>query len=154
MSIRVVDEFAYLADAAAAHLNLCGEAEAETVFASEDEIRAVNQAQRGVDAPTDVLSFPALTLQAGKYPPFTAQAFPYETDPESGRVFLGSIMICESVAKKQAVEYGHSERRERGYLFLHGLLHLLGYDHLEEEDRRVMRAAEEAVLAIADLPRA
>lgn len=154
MSVLVPSEFAYLADAAAAHLRLTGEAEAETVFASEEEIRGVNKRQRGVDAPTDVLSFPALSLKAGEYPPFTAQSFPYEVDPESGRVFLGSIMICESVAKKQAAEYGHSERRERGYLFLHGLLHLLGYDHIEEEDRRVMREAEEAILAIAGLPRA
>ena len=154
MSIRVLDEFAYLADAAAEYLRITGEAEAETVFASEEEIRTVNRLQRGIDAVTDVLSFPALTLKAGEYPPFTAGNFPYEVEPESGRVFLGSIMICESVAKRQAIEYGHSERRERGYLFLHGLLHLLGYDHMEEEDKRIMRVAEEAVLQIAGLPRA
>ena len=154
MSVRVLEEFAYLADAAAEHLHLLGEAEAEVAFATEAEIRTVNRLQRGIDAPTDVLSFPALTLSAGQYPPFTAQNFPYEVDPESGCVFLGSIMICEAQARRQAVEYGHSERRERGYLFLHGLLHLLGYDHIEEEDRRVMRAAEEAILAIAGLPRA
>ncbi|MDE7395973.1 MAG: rRNA maturation RNase YbeY [Clostridiales bacterium] len=153
MSVKVIDEFAFLADACAAHLALSGEAEAETVFATEEEIQAVNAQQRGVDAPTDVLSFPSLSLTAGTYEPFTAQNFPHEVDPENGRVFLGSILICESVAKKQAEEYGHSERRERGYLFLHGLLHLLGYDHMEEADKRVMRAAEEAILQRAGLLR-
>lgn len=154
MSVLVsLPEFAPIADACAAYLRLAGEAEIETVFGSEEEIRAVNRQNRGVDAVTDVLSFPCLSLSAGSYAPFTPQNFPLDCDPESGRVFLGSIFICERVAARQAEEYGHSERRERGYLFLHGLLHLLGYDHIEEDDRVRMRAVEEAVLAKIGLTR-
>ncbi len=154
MSLHVSEpEFAPVADCCAAHLGLCGEADVEVVFGSEEEIKAVNAKERGVDAVTDVLSFPALTLQAGEYPVFSAQNFPFDSDPEHGHVFLGSILICDAVAKKQAAAFGHSEARERGYLFLHGLLHLLGYDHIEDADRAKMRAAEEAILLSIGLSR-
>ena len=70
----------------------------------------------------------------------------YDIDPKTKKLFLGDIIICEDVARKNAQEYNHSFERELCYLIVHGFLHLLGYDHMEEEDKTVMRAYEEAVL--------
>ena len=95
-----------------------------------------------------MLSYPALT----EIMPLTADNYPFDGDGE-GRVFLGSVVICRAVAERQAAEYGHSAEREETYLFTHGLLHLLGYDHIEEEDRRVMREAEERVLSAIGITR-
>lgn len=138
-----------LARAAFVALNLSGEAEVEAVFVTAEEIRALNARTRGVDRETDVLSYPALS----EIKPFTAGNYPFDTDPETGKVGLGSIVICLSRAESQAEEYGHSVRREVGYLFVHGLLHLLGYDHEREEDKRAMREAEERTLAACSLAR-
>lgn len=150
---EVAELFSEIADAAYSRLSLCGEISAELVFCSAEQIREINSAERGIDKVTDVLSFPALNLTPGDYPRFTREKFPFDTDPESGRVNLGSIVICEEVAASQAEEYGHSEEREKGYLFLHGLLHLLGYDHIEDSDRTLMRREEEAVLSLVGLER-
>ena len=129
-------------------LSLSGEASAEVVFADEEEIRELNAGTRGVDKVTDVLSYPALT----EIMPLTADNYPFDGDGE-GRVFLGSVVICRAVAERQAAEYGHSAEREETYLFTHGLLHLLGYDHIEEVERRVMREAEERVLSAIGITR-
>ena len=139
-------QYGHIAAATCAHFRVEGGAEVELIFCTPDEIRALNARMRGVDKETDVLSFPALTLHAGKYAPFTAENFPFDINPESGRVLLGSVAICNEVAERQAEEYGHSLSRERGYLFLHGLLHLLGYDHVTDYDKKAMRKAEEDIL--------
>lgn len=123
---------------------------AEIVFESEDGIRALNREKRGVDAVTDVLSFPALDGIRGRA--VTAREFPCEAD--CGRVFLGSVAVCRERAAEQAREYGHSLARELNYLAAHGLLHLFGYDHEEEEDRRGMRAKEEEIMERLGLGRA
>lgn len=124
-------------------LALDGEAYVELIFMDEDEIHTLNLETRGVDRATDVLSYPNLD----KIMPFTRENYTFDYDEDRGAVFLGSIVICESIAKKQALEYGHSEKREKSYLFLHGLLHLLGYDHIEEADKIKMRQVEENILA-------
>lgn len=124
-------------------LNLSGDASVELVFYDEQEIRELNFQTRGIDKSTDVLSYPNLE----NIMPFTRQNYPFDFDEEAGSVFLGSIVICEQIAKQQAEEYGHSTVRERAYLFLHGLLHLLGYDHIQETDKVIMRQKEEAVLS-------
>ena len=141
--------FAAAAAEAFAALGLAGEAEVEVTFVGEAEIRELNARTRGVDKATDVLSFPMLDA----IKPFTAANYPFDVDPASGRVSLGSVVICEAVALRQAEEYGHAAEREKTYLFTHGLLHLLGYDHIEEEDRRLMRAAEERVLSAIGITR-
>ena len=146
-------EYARIADFAASFLGLEGQIIVELEIVSEEEIHALNLAERGVDKPTDVLSFPSLELNRGEYKPFTAKNFPLDFDPETKCVFLGSIVICDSIATMQAEEYGHSVERERGYLFLHGLLHLLGFDHIDESDRAKMREAEESILSLAGLKR-
>lgn len=120
-----------------------GNATVELSFVSSDEIRELNRSARGVDRETDVLSFPALD----EIKPFTKKNYPFEYDPDRGSVELGSIVICRDVAEAQAKEYGHSVRRETCYLFTHGLLHLCGYDHIEESDKKVMREKEEVVLS-------
>lgn len=123
-------------------LKLSGDCCVEVDFVSEEEIRELNAETRNIDRVTDVLSYPALD----EILPFTEQNYPFEYNTETKQVGLGSIVICEAVAKSQAEEYGHSEERERAYLFLHGLLHLLGYDHIEEDDKKLMREKEEEIL--------
>ncbi len=130
------------AGAAFEALGLSGDAEVELVFADKDEIRELNLRTRGKDAVTDVLSYPML----GEIKPFTQENYPADYDGETECVTLGSIVICDAVATEQAEEFGHSVERERAYLFLHGLLHLLGYDHIEENDRAAMREKEELIL--------
>ena len=146
-------DYAHVAKIAYETLGLEGEICVELEIVSSGEIHALNLSERGVDRPTDVLSFPTLTLNAGEYAPFTAENFPFDFDPDSKCVCLGSIVICDEIASRQAEEYGHTVERERGYLFLHGLLHLLGYDHIEDADREKMREAEEKVLTLAGLKR-
>ena len=123
---------------------------AELVFADEEEIRATNAAQRGVDAVTDVLSFPTLEDIKGKA--LKREEHPFEID-EEGNLFLGSIMICEQRAKEQAEEYGHSYEREFGYLVCHGLLHLFGFDHIEPEEEKIMTETAERIMTAAGITR-
>ncbi len=123
---------------------------AELVFTDEEGIRKLNAETRGKDAVTDVLSFPNLDGILEK--PIRKADFPFDAD-EEGNLFLGSIVICRKRAAEQAEEYGHSLRRELYYLAVHGLCHLLGYDHEREEDKAQMRAREEKILAAMDIPR-
>lgn len=145
--------FRAIANTASEYLGLKGQAEVELVFCSKEEIRSVNYKMRGVNSVTDVLSFPYLSFAAGEYKAFTAENFPHDVNPDTGRVSLGSIMICLDVAKAQAEEYGHGLEREEGYLFLHGLLHLLGFDHMTDLDKSEMRKAEEGILCVMGLKR-
>ena len=107
-------------------------------------IRIINKESRDLDKATDVLSFPMFQLEAGN-PPADWSEY---TDPESGLVPLGDMCISLERAVAQAKEFGHSTRREVGYLTIHSMLHLLGYDHLDEgEQKRQMRGREEAIAA-------
>ena len=140
--------FQELAAATVSSLALKGEAYIEVDFVTEDEIRQINASNRGVDRVTDVLSFPALS----EIKEFSRENYPYECNGD-GEVMLGSIIICSEVAKAQAIEYGHSEKRESCYLFTHGLMHLLGYDHETEDEKKEMRTAEEKVLSACGIKR-
>lgn len=116
--------------------------EIDVLITSDGGIRAVNREMRGVDKPTDVLSFPMFALAPGDKPS-AAQA-----DPATGLVPLGDMMISWPHVAAQAKEYGHSNRRELAYLTVHSVLHLLGYDHLDEGPMKAqMRSREEAILA-------
>ena len=107
-------------------------------------IQIINRTSRDLDKPTDVLSFPMFQLEAGNPPTDWVE---YQ-DPASGLVPLGDMCISLERAGAQAKEFGHSLRREIGYLTIHSMLHLLGYDHLDEgEEKRKMRGREEAVAA-------
>ena len=122
---------------------------AELVFTDEEGIRELNKRTRGKDAVTDVLSYPNVELSGGA---IRGAEHPYDLD-EAGRLFLGSIVICRRRAEEQAKEYGHSLHRELYYLAVHGLCHLLGYDHETEEQKAVMRAREERVLRAMGITR-
>jgi probable rRNA maturation factor len=103
---------------------------------------------RGVDRPTDVLSFPEFDLTPGEYPDAE------DADPGTGLIPLGDMVISMEHVAAQAEEYGHSRKRELAYLVIHSVLHLLGYDHLDEgPQKRKMREREEAILAQLDIQR-
>ena len=102
---------------------------------------ALNRTTRGVDSITDVLSYTSLDGIKGRV------LVPDDclTELEGKYIFLGSIVLCEEKIREQAKEYGHSEEEEREFLIVHGLLHLFGYDHMTEQDRKEMREKEKEI---------
>ena len=114
--------------------------ELSVTFVDLDEIHELNKIHRGVDSPTDVLSFPQFEDVC-------------EEAPEEGEICLGDVVICRAKAAQQAEEFGHSFEREILYLFVHSVLHLLGYDHMEDDEKRVMRTREEKIMEHIDVLR-
>ena len=122
--------------------------EVNVLVTDDAGIRRVNLDMREMDAPTDVLSFPMFDLTPGDKPSLE------DADPATGLVPLGDMCLSLERARAQAEEYGHSDRRELAYLAVHSVLHLLGYDHLDEGPMKTqMRGREEAVMDSLDLPR-
>lgn len=121
-----------------------------SVLITDDEgIRQINSEQRGIDRPTDVLSFPMFDLTPGQHPGAS------DADPETGLIPLGDMVISLERAQVQGEEYGHGLDREISYLAVHSVLHLLGYDHLDEGEQKArMRDREEAILTALGLTRA
>ena len=115
-------------------------------FASEETIQETNKEFRDIDKVTDVLSFPALDLESPGDLSGIEEGDPAYFDPETGELILGDIMICVKRACEQAEEYGHSIKREIAFLITHSLLHLLGYDHMEDEERLVMEDKQKKIL--------
>ena len=116
----------------------------DVLLTTNEGIREINLEQRQIDAATDVLSFPMLELTPGVPPTGEGED---ELDPETGLCCLGDMVISVERAKEQAAEFGHSIQRELAYLAVHSVLHLLGYDHLDEGPQKArMRAREEAIL--------
>ena len=111
--------------------------EISVTFVPLEEIHELNREYRQVDSPTDVLSFP--------------QFDDLDELPEEGEIMLGDVVICSDRAKEQAEEFGHSFEREIIYLFVHSVLHLLGYDHMEEDEKRIMRRREEEVIELQEV---
>lgn len=136
----------------------CKDLEVNIDFVSKRKIKELNHKFRNKDAVTDVLSFPNL-LEVGREnmqliaDNLTRENFIHEINPDSQCVFLGDICICKSVAFKHAKEYANSRLREMTYMAVHGLLHLLGYDHILEEDKVIMRKTEEKIMKHVDLER-
>ena len=115
--------------------------EVDVLLTNDSGIHAINREMRQVDRPTDVLSFPEFDLTPGQLPGAE------DADPGTGLVPLGDMVISMEHVAAQAKEYGHSNRRELAYLVVHSVLHLLGYDHLDEGPQKArMRAREEAIL--------
>ena len=122
--------------------------EVDVLLTDDAGIREINRQMRGVDRATDVLSFPELELRCGQVP--TAQ----DADPGTGLIPLGDMALSVERAAAQAEEYGHSRRREIAYLTVHSVLHLLGYDHMDEGEMKAqMRRQEEAILALLGISR-
>ena len=122
--------------------------EVDVYVTGDAGIQELNREMRQVDRPTDVLSFPEFELTPGELP---GQE---DADPGTGYVPLGDMAISLERVKAQAKEYGHSNRRELAYLAVHSVLHLLGYDHMDEGEQKArMRAREEAIMAVLGLER-
>ena len=118
--------------------------EINVLVTNDKGIRAINMGSRNIDKATDVLSFPMFSLEAGNPP----EDWDTYLDAETGLCPLGDMAISLERAIAQAKEFGHSVRREIGYLTIHSMLHLLGYDHLDEgEQKAQMRQREEAIAA-------
>ena len=116
--------------------------EINVLVTNDSGIHAINKASRNIDNPTDVLSFPMFQFSPGVLPDDLTDYL----DPETGLCPLGDMAISLERALAQAREYGHSVRREIGYLTIHSMLHLLGYDHLDEGKQKMqMRAREEEI---------
>lgn len=136
----------------------CKDLEVNVKFVSSEDIKKLNSEFRNKDTSTDVLSFPNL-LEYGKEnmqliaDKLTKENFVMDIIPESGCIFLGDICICKKVAYKHAKEYGNTKMREIVYMAVHGLLHLLGYDHMIDEDKKIMREMEEKIMTAIDLGR-
>ena len=122
--------------------------EIDVELTDDGGIHAINREMRQVDRPTDVLSFPEFELTPGELPG------PEDADPGTGYVPLGDMVLSMERVKAQAKEYGHSNRRELAYLAVHSVLHLLGYDHMDEGAMKAqMRTREEAIMAVLGLER-
>ncbi len=111
-------------------------------FVDESTIKKINNEYRNIDKITDVLSFPQYENPAQ-----------IKEDANLGCIILGDVVICDKVAKMQAEQYNHSYEREIIYLFTHSIFHLLGYDHMDEQERKEMRNAEEKVLKKLNISR-
>lgn len=107
-------------------------------------IHNLNLSTRGVDRATDVLSYPTTDIVAGEM--LDLDKYKFDIDPMDNSLLVGEIFICNQVAKLQAKKYNHSYRREFCFLFLHGVLHCLGYDHIDEQDRVVMEELQTKIL--------
>lgn len=119
---------------------LSPQTEVDITLVDDAAIHELNRTYRGIDRPTDVLSF---ALDEGEEEP--------EVDDDEIEHLLGDVIISASTAVRQGEEYGHGLEREMTYLAVHGMLHLLGYDHMEEKDKLIMRKREEEVLRRLDL---
>ena len=120
-------------------------------FVSREKIQEINKEYRHKDKVTDVISFRmldnVLTTKINK------SNYPYDYDRETKKIFLGEIFICYDVAVEQSKEYGHSVEREINFLFAHGLLHLCGFDHEDDEERKLMNEYEDKIMAKSKLLR-
>jgi len=123
------------------------EAEVSLTICDSDSIREINREFRDKDSVTDVLSFPMLEYDTpGDFEGLDEKS-PDAFNPETGEVMLGDIIICIDRVRSQALDYGHSERREFAFLIAHSMLHLLGFDHENKDDEGVMFARQEEILS-------
>lgn len=121
--------------------------EVSLVLVDNDEIKEINSSTRGINKETDVLSFPMLEYENGKVfkEMYTNYEFP-QSDFDGEELVLGDIVLSLEKALEQSKEFNHSYEREASYLVVHSVLHLLGYDHMEDEERKIMRTREEEIL--------
>ena len=126
------------------------EAEVSVTVVDDKEIQEINKTYRNIDKATDVLSFPMYQYEkAADFDNLDDSAF----NPESGELLLGDIVISAEKVTAQAKEYGHSKEREFAFLLVHSMLHLLGYDHMEEEERLVMESKQKEILELNNYKR-
>ncbi len=119
--------------------------EVNLLITDNDEVLVLNKETRNIDSPTDVLSFPAIEFD--KPADFSKiEDNDFNFNPESGELVLGDIVISYDKVLEQSEEYGHSHQREFAFLIAHSMLHLFGYDHMNEEERKTMEIDQESIL--------
>lgn len=128
--------------------NVTIDSEVSIYFVDNQEIRKINKEQRGIDKETDVLTFPIVNFYKGKI-----NVEPGDIDMENGLLILGDIVVSLEKAESQRILYGHSIEREILFLITHGIYHILGYDHLDEETEQEMICKQEDVLSKLNLKR-
>ncbi len=133
-----------LLDAVYSVLKQTDNLKAELLFYNSFDMQALNRETRNIDKVTDVLSYPTLDGIKGEI----IKKKDHFDLVEDGHILIGSIVLCEEKIKSQAKEYGNTYVQERNYLIIHGLLHLLGYDHIDEKDKLEMRSKEKEILKI------
>ena len=124
------------------------EAEVSVLLTDNDRIHELNREFRGIDRPTDVLSFPMCDYDTPGDFDWLGEHGDDCFHPESGELLLGDIVISVEKVREQAEAYGHSEKRELAFLVAHSMLHLFGYDHMEDEERKIMEAKQEEILKL------
>ena len=122
------------------------EAEVNVSLTDNQAIQEINREHRQIDAPTDVLSFPMVDYEAPSDFDHVEDAVEDYFNPETGELMLGDIVISVDKVEEQAEKYGHSQTRELAFLVAHSMLHLCGYDHMEEEERLLMEARQNEIL--------
>ena len=122
------------------------EAEVNVILTDNPAIQEINREHRQIDAPTDVLSFPMVDYETPSDFDHVEEAAEDYFNPETGELMLGDIVISVDKVEEQAEQYGHSQKRELAFLVAHSMLHLFGYDHMEEEERLVMEQKQREIL--------
>ncbi|MCI8505374.1 MAG: rRNA maturation RNase YbeY [Lachnospiraceae bacterium] len=130
------------------------EAEVSVTLTSKEEVRRLNLEFRGIDQTTDVLSFPMAEYVRPADFDFLEEDEAMDCfNPETGELLLGDIVLSVEKIKEQAEAYGHSLKRELAFLTAHSMLHLMGYDHMEQEERRIMEERQQLLMEALDIPR-
>lgn len=128
--------------------------EVSLIYVDNGSIREINRDTREIDKVTDVLSFPMLDYEKNKvFKDLYVNHKFSQIDLNEGNLVLGDIVLSLERAKEQSEEFGHSFEREVCYLIIHSILHLLGYDHMEEEEKKIMRTREEEILSKFEITR-
>lgn len=129
------------------------EVEVNVLLTNNEEIHEANKDFRNIDRPTDVLSFPMVDYDFPADFSLVNESPEGYLNPETDELLLGDIMLSVDKVYEQAEEYGHSRKREFAFLIAHSMLHLLGYDHMEDEERVVMEAKQKAILEALGITR-
>ena len=129
------------------------ECEIELLLTDEDTVHEINKEYRQIDSTTDVLSFPNIDWEEPS--DFEGESFNDELllDPDTGLLMLGQIVLCKERILSQAEEFGHEVKREYAFLIAHSMLHLLGYDHMEEDERALMEEKQRECMSILKIGR-
>ena len=136
------------------YMNCPYEAQVNLLITNNEEIHQINLEQRQIDRPTDVLSFPMVEYETpGDFEILEEDEFMDCFEPDSGELMLGDIVISADKVLEQAEEYGHSVKREYAFLITHSMLHLMGYDHMTEEEAKEMERLQEEILNLLHISR-